>query len=157
MENLKSQILEDLKIAMKEKNSSKLEAVRACKSAIDKFEKENLANAPEGQVMSAANYAKALKPLVKQREDSIAQFKIAGNQELADKETTELEVINSYLVKVMPKQFSKEEMESVAKKYASENSLGKSDMGKIMSYFKSTFDGQYDGKELSAIAKNILV
>jgi uncharacterized protein YqeY len=147
--DLKSEVLEDLKTAMKEKNTSKLEAIRAVKSAIDKFEKEN-----PGQEV---NYAKALKPLVKQREDSIIQFKTAGNIELAEKETAELDVINSYLVKVMPKQLSKEEVETIAKKYAVDNSLGKSDMGKIMSHFKSNYDGQYDGKELSSIAKNVLV
>lgn len=149
MENLKTQILEDLKVAMKEKNTSKLEAVRATKAAVDKFEKEN-----PGQDI---NYVKALKPLVKQREDSIAQFKLAGNQELVEKETVELNVINSYLSKVMPTQLSKEEMEFVAKKFVSDNSLSKNDMGKIMSYFKSNYDGQYDGKELSVIAKNLLV
>lgn len=146
---MKAEILEDLKTAMKEKNTSKLEAVRAVKSAVDKFEKEN-----PGQTI---NYAKAIKPLVKQREDSIAQFKTAGNQELVDKETAELNVINSYLIKVMPKQLSKEDVETLAKTFVSENSLGKSDMGKIMSHFKANYDGQYDGKELSIIAKNVLV
>ncbi len=146
--NLKSEVLEDLKTAMKEKNTSKLEAIRAVKSAIDKFEKEN-----PGQEV---NYVKALKPLVKQREDSIVQFKTAGNIELAEKETAELDVINSYLIKVMPKQLSKEEVETIAKKYAVDNSLAKNDMGKIMSYFKANYDGQYDGKELSGIAKNVL-
>lgn len=148
MENLKTQIIADLKIAMQEKNSSKIEAIRAVKGAIDKFEKEN----PSQEV----NYAKAIKPLVKQREDSSAQFRTAGNEELANKELVEIEVINFYLVQVMPKQFSKEEMESMAKQYVIDYSLGKNDMGKIMSYFKTNFDGQYDGKELSVIAKNIL-
>lgn len=148
MENLKIQIASDLKKAMQEKNSSKIEAIRAIKAAVDKFEKEN-----PGQEI---NYAKAIKPLVKQREDSSAQFRNAGNEELANKEMAEIEVINFYLVQVMPKQFSKEEMEVMAKKYAIENSLSKNDMGKIMSYFKSNFDGQYDGKELSIVAKSVL-
>jgi len=148
MENIKSQVLEDLKVAMKEKNTSKLEAIRATKAAIDKFEKEN----PNQEI----NYIKALKPLVKQREDSILQFKNAGNVALLEKETTELNVINSYLLKVMPKQLSKEEMEEISKKYVTDNSLGKTDMGKIMSHFKAQYDGQYDGKELSLIAKNVL-
>lgn len=148
MENLKTQIVADLKIAMQEKNSSKVEAIRAVKGAIDKFEKEN----PNQKI----NYAKAIKPLVKQREDSSTQFRAAGNEDLANKELAEIEVINFYLVQVMPKQFSKEEMESMAKQYAIDNSLGKNDMGKIMSYFKTNYDGQYDGKELSIIAKTIL-
>ncbi len=145
MQNLKKEVLDDLKIAMKEKNTSKLEAIRAVKSSIDKFEKEN-----PGQEI---NYSKAIKPLIKQREDSIVQFKNAGNKELADKENEELEIINVYFAKVMPKQFSKEEMEIMAKQYAIDNSLSKNDMGKIMSYFKSNFDGQYNGKELSVVAK----
>lgn len=152
--NLKSEILEDLKTSMKEKNTSKLEAVRAVKAAIDKFEKENVI--PEVE-MSSVNYATALKPLVKQRIDSIEQFKTAGNEELANKEQAELDVINAYLIKVQPKQLSKEEVEIIAKNFASENSLSKSDMGKIMSYFKANYDGQYERKELSVIAKNVLI
>ena len=153
MKNLKTEVLEDLKVAMKEKDASKLEAIRAVKAAIDKFEKEKLT---PGNEMSFMNYTNAIKPLVKQREDSVTQFVNAGNQELANKESIELEVVKSYLVKVMPKQLSKEEVETIAKKYVTENSLGKNDMGKIMSYFKSNFDGQYDGKELSVVAKIVL-
>ncbi len=148
MENLKTEVLEDLKTAMKEKNASKLEAVRAVKGAIDKFEKEN-----PGQDI---NYAKALKPLVKMRMDSIEQFKKAGNEELAKKEEVELSIINEYLGKVQPAQMSKEEMESVVKKFVADNSIGKDGMGKVMSYFKSNHDGQYDGKELSSIVKTVL-
>lgn len=152
MENLKTTVLADMKTAMKEKDAARLEAIRAVKGAIDKFEKENL----QGEEMSLGNYAKALKPLVKQRTDSIEQFKIAGSDDLAQKEAVELAIINTYLEKVQPKQMDAAEMESVAKQYATDNSLGKSDMGKIMSYFKSNFDGQYDGKILSSIVKTIL-
>lgn len=148
MENLKTEVLEDLKAAMREKNTSKLEAVRAVKGAIDKFEKEN-----PGQDI---NYAKALKPLVKMRMDSIEQFKNAGNEELAKKEEVELFIINEYLGKVQPKQMSKEEMESAVNKFVIDNSIGKDGMGKIMSFFKTNYDGQYDGKELSLIVKTIL-
>ena len=153
MQNLKNEVLEDLKIAMKEKNASKLEAIRAVKSAIDKFEKEKLS---PGNEMSFMNYTNAIKPLVKQREDSMNQFISAGNMELANKESAEIVVINSYLSKVQPKQMNPEEIKSLAMKYIAENNLGKSDLGKIMSYFKSNFDGQYDGKELSVVAKIVL-
>jgi hypothetical protein len=138
---------------MKEKNTSKLEAVRAVKGAFDKFEKENL---NPGNEMSSANYATALRPLVKQRTDSIEQFKAAGNEELTNKEQAELDVINEYLTKVQPQQFGKEKIETIVKQYATDNSLGKSDMGKVMSFFKTQYDGQYDGKELSLIVKSIL-
>ena len=147
MENLKNEVLEDMKTAMKEKNVPKLEAVRAVKGALDKFEKEN-----PGDV----NYAKALKPLVKQRLDSIEQFKSAGNIELANKEEAEIVVINAYLEKVQPKQMNKEEMETVVKKCVADNNFGKADMGKVMSFFKTNHDGQYDGKELSSIVRNVL-
>lgn len=145
---LKSDVLEDMKTAMREKNSAKLEAVRAVKAAIDKFEKEN-----PGQEI---NYAKALKPLVKMRVDSIEQFKKAGNEELAQKEEVELSIINEYLGRVQPNQMSKEEIESVARKYVTDNSIGKDGMGKVMSYFKTNHEGLYDGKELSLIVKSIL-
>lgn len=149
MEDLKTEVLNDMKISMKEKNTERLEAVRSVKAAIDKFEKEN----PNSDI----NYAKILKPLAKQRIDAIGQFKQAGNIILANKEEAELFIINSYLAKVQQKQMSKSEIEDIVKKYVIENSLLKSDMGKVMSYFKNTFDGQYDGKELSIITKSILI
>lgn len=146
MENLKEAVLTDLKTAMKEKNTSKLEAVRAVKGAIDKFEKEN-----PGQDV---NYAKALKPLVKMRMDSIEQFEKAGNTELLEKEKVELAIINEYLGRVQPKQMAKEEMESKAKDCIS--LLANPDMGKVMSFFKTNYDGTYDAKELSSIVKSLL-
>ena len=156
METLKETVLTDMKTAMKEKNAAKLEAIRAVKSSIDKFEKEKLA---DGNEMSSANYATAMSPLVKQRTDSIEQFKASNNEnkeELIAKEQAEIDVINSYLEKVKPRQMAKEEMELIIKQYVANNSLGKSDMGKVMSYFKSTYDGLYDGKELSIMVKSIL-
>lgn len=150
MENLKQDILKDMKGAMKEKNTSKLEALRAMKGAIDKFEKEN--TIPEVE-LSNANYVTALKPLVKQRMDSIEQFKAAGNEELTNKEQIELDVINIYLSRVLQKQMTTDEI------IMHINALGYSsvrDMGKVMSYFKSNYEGQYDGKELSTLVKQIL-
>jgi hypothetical protein len=137
-----------MKTAMKEKNAAKLEAVRAVKAAIDKYEKEN-----PGQ---AINYPKVLKPLVKQRVDSIEQFKTAGSIELVLKEEAELAIINVYLSKFQSNMMTSDEMESTAKKYITDNNLGKSDMGKVMSFFKTNHEGLYDGKELSNIVKTIL-
>lgn len=156
MENLKEVVLTDMKTAMKEKNAAKLEAIRAVKSAIDKFEKEKLA---VGAEMSSANYATAMSPLVKQRTDSIEQFKASNNEnkeELVAKEQAEIDVINLYLEKVKPQQFGKVKIETIVRSFVNDNSLGKSDMGKVMSFFKTHYDGQYDGKELSLIVKSIL-
>ena len=150
MTNIKQDILKDMKDAMKEKNTSKLEALRAMKGAIDKFEKENAI--PEVE-MTSVNYATAIRPLVKQRLDSIEQFKAAGNEELVNKEQMELHVINIYLTRVQPVQMSTDEI------VFNINSLGYSsvkDMGKVMSYFKSNFEGQYDGRELSTLVKSVL-
>jgi len=112
MTNIKQDILKDMKDAMKEKNTSKLEALRAMKGAIDKFEKEN--TIPEVE-LSSANYVTAFRPLVKQRLDSIEQFKVAGNEELAGKEQSELDVINSYLINIQPKQMDSSEIKSIVK------------------------------------------
>lgn len=80
MKSIKLQIPEDLKSALIEKNTLKVEAIRAVKAAVDKFEKENVES---GQEMSSLDYVKSLKPLVKQREDSIEKFKmVEGNEEL---------------------------------------------------------------------------
>lgn len=148
MENLKAEVLDDMKTAMKEKNASKLEAVRSVKAAIDKYEKEN-----PGQ---AINYPKVLKPLVKQRADSIEQFKVAGSTDLVMKEEAELAIINAYLSRFQSNMMNSVQMEEAAKKFISDNSLGKADMGKVMTFFKTNHEGQYDGKELSNIVKTLL-
>lgn len=144
---LKQEVLADLKNAMKEKNTASLEAIRAVKAAIDKFEKEN--------VGTPINYVKALQPLSKQRMDSIEKYKEAGNEELANKEYLELVVILSYLKKVQPKQLSDQELRSILDQHMLDNLLTKNDIGKIMSFFKNNYDGQYDGKNLSAIVKSL--
>jgi uncharacterized protein YqeY len=145
---IKEQVQEDIKTAMREKDADKLIAVRAVKAAIDKFEKENPG--------SAINYVSALKPLVKQRTDSIEQFKSAGMDDLAKKESVELSIINTYLVGVQPKQMSEADMATAVKKLAEENSYTTADMGKVMSYFKSNYADQYDGKVLSTIVRTVL-
>ena len=96
---------------------------------------------------------KALAPLVKQRKDSVEQFKAAINTELADKEQAELDIISTYLAKVQPRQLTKEEMETIAKEMVA---AGASQIGHIMSEFKSTYEGRYDGRELSALAKSLI-
>ncbi len=145
--DVRAEVLEDLKTAMKEKQQMKMDVLRSIKGAIDKYEKEN-----DGKI----DYVKILKPLAKQRTDSAAQFRSGNNEIMAINEEFELEVINSYLVKVMPKQMNSEQMQEVAGIFILENSSTIKDIGKIMAYFKSNFDGQYDGKILNEIIKQIL-
>ncbi len=145
--DVRAEVFEDLKIAMKEKRHLKMDVLRSIKGAIDKYEKEN-----DGKI----DYVKILKPLAKQRADSAAQFRSGNNEIMAINEEFELDVINSYLIKVMPKQFTAEELRVAAALFIVENALTIKDIGKIMGHFKSNFDGQYDGKELNEIIKNIL-
>ncbi len=148
--NLKEQVLEDLKTSMKSKNTLRLESLRAIKSSIDKYEKEN----PGKDV----DFVVALKPLIKQRKESAAQFESAGNFDLANKELAESIIIMEYLDKVLPPQLDDDAMRSLIDEWAMANTgglVGKNDIGKIMAFFKSKYDGQYDGKRLSELIKAI--
>lgn len=141
---LKSDVLTDMKTAMIGKEADKLLAIKAVKAAIDKFEKEN-PGSPE--------IYKALKPLVKQRIDSVEVFKAAGNTELAAKEELELSIINGYLKRVQPEVLSSEELDNVINVAIAG---GANDLGKIMKYFKDNFEGLYDGKTLSSTVREKL-
>lgn len=138
---IKEKVLADLKTAMKEKKETELLAIRAVKSAIDKFDKENPG--------VHENYNKALKPLIKQRLDSRDQFKIAGKLDLALNESREIDVINNYVVEM--ELLSEVEIREIITNNF--KAIGQNSIGPIMSYFKTNHDGKYDAKMLSQIAK----
>jgi uncharacterized protein YqeY len=101
----------------------------------------------DGQALSV------IQKMVKQRKDSISQFSDAGRIDLVDIEEAELLIINNY----MPKQLSKEEVESEVNKAISETGAASmKDMGKLMGVLKSKLDGKADMGVVSQLIKSKL-
>ena len=149
--SLKEQIGEDIKTAMKAKDKIRLQTVRSIKKAI--LEKE-VELRPQGKdSLTLEQEIELLSQQAKQRRDSIEQFKNAGRDDLADKESQELEVIESYL----PAQASDEEIETLVDELiAASGASTMKDLGKVMGPAMKQLKGKADGKKIQALVKSKL-
>lgn len=146
---LEKQIQEDIKSAMKEKNTVKLNAVRSIKSAI------LLAKTAEGgpKELEDSDIIKLIGKLAKQRKEAAEQYVAAGRQELADNELAEAAVLDSYL----PKMLSEAEVEERLKAIIAQvGASGPQDMGKVMGTATKALAGLSDGKTISTIVRKLL-
>ena len=147
MSQLKLLITNDMKLAMKAKDKAALKAIRMILGAIKQKEIDERIELSDAQALSV------IQKMVKQRKDSIAQFSDAGRIDLVDIEEAELLIINNY----MPKQLSKEEVESEVNKAISETGAASmKDMGKLMGVLKSKLDGKADMGVVSQLIKSKL-
>ena len=148
--SLKDQINQDLKSAMKEKDSIKLESLRAIKSAIILFETKEDSSSNE---LNESDEIKILQRLVKQRKESAQIFESQKRNDLAETEIIQSEFISKYL----PKQLSKKEVEDIVLRIIEEtNSSGMKDMGKVMGMATKELSGKADGKTISEIVRKNL-
>ena len=142
--NLKQQINEDMKAAMRAKESARLAAIRLVLAAIKQKEVDERIELSDADVLSV------LDKMVKQRRDSITQFESGGRQDLADNEKFELSVLQGY----MPQQMSEAEIESaIAQAVASCSASGPQDMGKVMAVLKPQLSGRADIGKVSGLVK----
>ena len=140
---------EEIKNAMRSKDSVKLESLRAIKSAV------LLAETSSGSSgnLSDEDSIKLLQRLVKQRKDSAAIFKDQNRLDLAEYEESQAEVIASFL----PIQLTDQEVESaIATIIESSGAEGMKDMGKVMAMASKQLAGKADGKRISNIVKERL-
>jgi uncharacterized protein YqeY len=145
--DLKQQLTADMKSAMKAKDKETLKAVRGIIGAIKQFEIDNKVEADDKIVLQV------VQKMVKQRKDSIEQFKIAGRDDLIAIEQAELEVIIQY----MPKQLSIDEItEVVAITIKEMGATSMADMGKMMGALKSKLDGKADMGEVNKVLRSQL-
>lgn len=144
MSDIPTQIQEDIKTAMKAKDSLALNALRALKSALTNasIEKGGLGTAlEESEVLSV------VRKQIKQRHDSVEQFEKAGRDELVATEKAEIEILTRYL----PAALGEAELIAIVEKAVAETgATGKADMGKVMKRCQELADGRADGKLLSA-------
>ncbi len=123
---IKEQIREDLKKAMKAGEAEKRDTLRMLDSMI---KNEEIAQKVREEGLGDDDVLVLVKRAVKQRYDSIKQFQDGGREDLADKERSELEIINVYL----PEQMGDEELENIVKGVIAEvGAESKGDMGKVM-------------------------
>ena len=144
---LKERITEDMKAAMRAKDSARLGAIRLLQAAIKQKEVDERVTLDDAAVIAIVD------KLVKQRKDSIAAFTQAGRQDLADKETAELAVLQAYL----PARLSAEEVAAAVKVLVAEmGASGPADMGKVMGAAKARLAGKADMAAVSAAVKAAL-
>ena len=150
MSDLATRIPEDLKAAMKAKDTVALAVIRALKTAMTNasIEKGGL-----GTPLDEAEITALIRKQIKQRQDSISQFTAAGRTELADKEQAEVAVLEKYL----PANLTAEEITAIVEAAISETGAsGKADMGKVMKLAQERAAGRADGKVLSQeVAKRL--
>ncbi len=149
---LREKIGETLKTAMRAKDAAALSTLRMIGAAI-KQKDIDVARARGDQQINDDEILNLLQGLIKSRRESIEQFKTGGRQDLVDKETAEIAVIEQFL----PKQMSDDEARDVIKSIIS--SLGASsikDMGKVMNELKTKYAGQLDMSKVSATVKELL-
>ncbi len=147
--SLETNVMAQMKDAMKSKNEAALRTLRAIKAAII------IAKTSEGAAgeISEAEELKLLQKLAKQRKDSLDIFLQQNREDLAKKEQEELDIINTFL----PAQLEGEALEKVIREIIAEvGAAGPSDMGKVMGAATKKLAGQADGKAISAMVKQLL-
>ena len=147
MSALKDQITEDMKNAMRAKDSERLGTIRLLLAACKQKEVD------ERVVLDDAAVVAIVDKLIKQRKDSIEAFQKADRKDLADKEASELLVLQAYL----PARLSAEEVNAVVKVIVTElGASGPGDMGKVMGAAKAQLAGKADMGQVSAAVKAAL-
>ncbi|MGB5434441.1 MAG: GatB/YqeY domain-containing protein [Maribacter sp.] len=146
--SLQEQIMDQMKTAMKAKDTVALESLRAIKSAILLARTSGA-----GGSLSEADETKLVQKLVKQRKDSAAIFTEQGRDDLAAPELAQAAIIEQFL----PEQLTEAEIEKVVVQTIDVlGAEGMKDMGKVMGMVSKELAGQADGKTISAIVKNKL-
>ncbi|WP_348797834.1 GatB/YqeY domain-containing protein [Flavobacterium adhaerens] len=148
--SLSVQIMDEIKTAMKAKDTVALEALRAVKSEL------LLAQTASGskEEISADEEIKLIQRLVKTRKESARIFTEQNRLDLAEPELAQVAVLEKFL----PAQLSEEEIEAVVAKIIAETGAsGIASMGKVMGLASAQLGGAAEGKTISAIVKKLLV
>ena len=144
MNDTATRIPEDIKNAMRAKDTTALNALRALKSALTNaaIEKGGL-----GTLLEEPEVLAVLRKQIKQRVDSCEQFEKADRPELAATEKTDIEILSRYLPTALPEE---ELVAMIEQAVVETGATGKADMGKVMKRSQELAEGRADGKLLSA-------
>jgi uncharacterized protein YqeY len=147
MPSIKERISGDMKDAMKSGEKAKLNAIRMLHAAVRKKEIDDRADLDDAGVL------KVISTLVKQRQDSIEQFKAGNRQDLVEKEEAELKLLQGY----MPAQMSKDELVKIVEASIAEaNAKTQKDMGAVMKVLMPKVAGKADGKLVNQLVRERL-
>jgi uncharacterized protein YqeY len=146
--NLMEQVSKDIADAMRAKDQPRLSALRMLKSALMNKEVE------KGRSLDAGEMQQVVTSLVKQRRDSIEQFERGGRQDLVDKETAELQLLETYLP---PAVTAADLGAAIDATIAELGAAGTKDIGKVMKAVMAGFAGQnVDGKSVNELVRRKL-
>jgi len=142
--SLKQQITEDMKAAMRAKETARLGAIRLLLAAMKQREVDERIELTDADVVAI------IEKMLKQRRDSISQYKAANRQDLVDVEEFEVTVLQTY----MPQQLSEADViAAIAEVIAATGAAGPQDMGKVMGVVKPKLAGRADMGKVSGLIK----
>jgi uncharacterized protein YqeY len=142
--SLKDRITEDMKAAMRAKDSVRLGAIRLLQAAIKQREVDERIELNDTQVVEA------IEKMLKQRRDSISQYEAANRHDLADVEKFEVAVLQTYL----PQALTEDEINVLLEQVVTDTSaVGIKDMGKVMAAVKPLVIGRADMGKVSGLIK----
>ena len=142
--NLRQQITEDMKSAMRAGDSRRRDAIRLLQAALKQREVDERIELDDTAVIAV------IEKMLKQRRDSIAQYEAAHRQDLADAEKFEVSVLQSY----MPTALSDTEVDAaITEAVSTTGAKGPQDMGKVMAMLKPRLSGRADMGKVSALVK----
>ncbi|GIK66678.1 MAG: aspartyl-tRNA amidotransferase subunit B [Chloroflexota bacterium] len=145
--SLKTQINDDLKKAMMEKDAARRDAIRIIQAAIKQVEVDSRKELDDAAVLDV------LQTEAKKRREAITNFEQAGRTESAESERFELTLIETYL----PKQLTREEIEAEVKAAIAQTGVTSSkEMGKLMGVLMPKVKGRADGKLVNEIVRTLL-
>lgn len=145
--SLRAQITEDMKSAMRAKDSARLNAIRLLQAALKQREVDERIELNDTQVIEV------IEKMLKQRRDSISQYEAANRQDLADAEKYEVSVLTTYL----PQPLSDDEVTALLDAAIAETGAsGVKDMGKVMAVVKPQIVGRADVGKVSGLIKTRL-
>jgi uncharacterized protein YqeY len=145
--SLKERITDDMKTAMRAKDSERLGTIRLLQSAMKQKEVDERIELDDAAIVAIVD------KMIKQRKDSIAAFEQAARQDLVDKEKAELAVLSAYL----PERLSAQELSDAVLAIVKElGASGPGDMGKVMGAVKTRLAGKADMGAVSAAVKAAL-
>ena len=145
--NLKEQLKEDLKTAMRDKDVVKRDSIRSINTMIKQIEVD------ERKDLNDEDVIKLIQKGIKQREEAISQYKAASRDDLVALEQAQVDIFMLYL----PAQISEEELEAGMKEIISQvGATSMKDIGKVMGNATKRFAGVADGKRINEMVKKLL-
>ena len=144
---MKARLAEEYRAALRSGDKLKVSVIRLLTALIKNREVEKRSSLTDAEVMQAISSS------CKQRQDSIEQYRQGGRQDLVDKETAELHILQSY----MPQPFTAEEQEELVRAAIQEaQAASPKEMGKVMTLLMPKVTGRADGKVVSALVREML-